>query len=70
MYLHKRLQQNQMTSQYCYGEIRSFLGCFNLVFRITLDIDDVYRVLPQGMDHMNPDIIRRRKCILEQYIQV
>ncbi len=39
-------------------------------FRMFLDIDEVYRRLPLGMDNMNPDIIRRRKCILEQYIQV
>ena len=35
-----------------------------------LDIDEIYRALPLGMDNMNPDIIRRRRYILEQYIQV
>jgi len=35
-----------------------------------LDIDEVYRRLPLGMDNMNPDIIRRRKNVLEKYIQV
>jgi len=39
-------------------------------FRMFLDIDEVYRRLPLGMDNMNPDIIRRRKNVLEKYIQV
>ncbi|CAF3456117.1 unnamed protein product [Rotaria sp. Silwood1] len=49
--LHKRLQQNHITSRHCY------------------DIDEVFRTLPTPIDNMNPDVIRRRKHILEQYIQ-
>ncbi|CAF2910667.1 unnamed protein product [Rotaria sp. Silwood2] len=49
--LHKRLQQNHITSRHCY------------------DIDEVFRTLPIPIDNMNPDVIRRRKYILEQYIQ-
>ncbi|CAF3441686.1 unnamed protein product [Rotaria socialis] len=33
------------------------------------DIDEIFRTVPMSMDNMNPDIIRRRKNMLEEYIQ-
>ncbi|UJR36998.1 hypothetical protein I4U23_029706 [Adineta vaga] len=51
MHLHKRLQQNHLTSHHCY------------------DINEVFQGLPLPIDNMNPEVIRRRKYILELYIQ-
>jgi hypothetical protein len=68
--LHKRLQQNHMTSRYCYGLIYKFIYFFIKFELIILGINKVFRALPIAMDNMNPDIILRRKSILEQYIQV
>ncbi|CAF1134037.1 unnamed protein product [Rotaria sordida] len=33
------------------------------------DLNEVFRKLPMPIDNMNPDVISRRRCILEQYIQ-
>ena len=35
-----------------------------------LELDDVFRLLPVTIDNMNADVIRRRRSVLEQYIQV
>jgi len=51
----------------CFDKFCFYLNLFEIII---LDIDEVFRVLPIPMDNMNPDIIRRRKYILEQYIQV
>ncbi|CAF1419109.1 unnamed protein product [Adineta steineri] len=37
--------------------------------RHSYDIDEIFRALPIPIDSMNSEIIHRRKCILDQYIQ-
>lgn len=71
MNLHKRLQQNHVTSQHCYGLSKNEFSKINFcLFFFFLDIDEVFRVLPIPIDNMNPDIINRRKSILDKYIKV
>lgn len=40
------------------------------VIDICSEIDEVFRALPLPIDNMNAEVIRLRKCILEQYTQV
>jgi hypothetical protein len=37
---------------------------------LVLELENIFHSLPITIDNMNPNIIRRRRCILEQYIQV